>query len=50
MLSLFLHVLPPVCCYMVRWKSHLTSVDYWGLIDVPFDKVMTMEEIGEMLL
>lgn len=47
--SLFLHALPPVYCYMVRWKDDLTSNDVWGFVNVTdydFEIAMDMLKHG----
>ncbi len=34
--TMFLHCLPPLACYMVRWHDRLTSTEkqLWGLLEV----------------
>ena len=45
MISLTVHALPPVFCYVIRWKTEW-GVDYWGLVDSPD---LSLEVMGEML-
>ena len=44
--SLFLHGLPPVFCYMVRWREDLAPYgDKWGFLELPaysFKEAMVM--------